>query len=171
MGLGGRQLVQPHAPTPRGCDAWGQKDEEMVNLIPPLLYYGQDQREVGGGCPCVPRPALGMGFGVRGWVGWRWGHAHLLSVHLDLVVGGGDDDVLGGKVADIHRELVGVAQGLNVAGAAGPSWRGARGQRLPVPLPKTVARVPSPPPRCWLSPPQPSRSPEITQTHFPQLRL
>lgn len=130
-----------------------------MNLIPPVLNYGQDQREVGGGRPYVPRPALGTGFGVRGWVGWRWGRAHLLGVHLDLVVGGGDDDVLGGEVADVHRELVGVAQGLNVAAAAGPSWRGPRGQRLPVPLPKTVARVPSPPSGAGLAPHNPPAPP------------
>lgn len=52
------------------------------------------------------------------------GSTHLLGVHLDLVVGGGDDDVLGGEVADIHCELIRVAQGLHRPGVARSScWR------------------------------------------------
>lgn len=93
----------------------------------------------------------GQGYGdvvIAGWRSWgcphpqgsigvvMWGaggRAHLLSVHLNLVVGGGDDDVLRGEVADIHCELVGVAQGLHIATGARPSCGAAGGQLVPVP--------------------------------------
>lgn len=75
------------------------------------------------------------------------GRAHLLSVHLNLVVGGGDNDVLRGEVADIHCELVGVAQGLHVAIGAGPSCGAAQQSARPLPPDNSL--------------------PELT--HFPQL--
>lgn len=71
---------------------------------------------------------LGMG---RGWEertkgggkGWRGdmglGLAHLLCPNLDVVVGGGDNDVLRGEVSDVHSKLVGISEGLDVAGSCG----------------------------------------------------
>lgn len=50
----------------------------------------------------------------------------LLSPHLDVVVGGGDDDVLGREVAHVHSELVGVSQRLDVARPPGTGWEGQR---------------------------------------------
>lgn len=45
----------------------------------------------------------------------RGGQAHLLSSHLDVVVGRGDNDVFGGEVAHIHSKLIGIPKGLDVA--------------------------------------------------------
>lgn len=43
------------------------------------------------------------------------GQAHLLSSHLDVVVGCGDDDVFRGEVAHVHGKLIGIPKGLDVA--------------------------------------------------------
>lgn len=49
-----------------------------------------------------------------GILGWAKGQSHLLSPHLDVVVGGGDDDVFRGEVPHVHCKLVGIPEGLDV---------------------------------------------------------
>lgn len=50
-----------------------------------------------------------------GTLGWGRVKTHLLSPHLDVVVGGGDNNIFRGKVSHVHCKLVGIPEGFDVA--------------------------------------------------------
>lgn len=50
-----------------------------------------------------------------GTLEWDREQTHLLSPHLNVVVGGGDDDVFRGEVSHVHCKLVGIPESLDVS--------------------------------------------------------
>lgn len=50
-----------------------------------------------------------------GTLGWKRLQTHLLRSHLDVVVGGGDNNIFRGKVSHVHGKLIGIPEGLDVA--------------------------------------------------------
>lgn len=53
--------------------------------------------------------------GKVGTLGGGRTKTYLLSPHLNMVVGGGDNNIFRGKVSHVHRKLIGVAKGLDTA--------------------------------------------------------